>query len=412
MGISRRVVLASFLLALTGCRACATKMFGAKVSSTTRAGHESWEVPMTGYGGSTVPNATVVDGVAIVGDGYSTTSLVGLDAKTGATKWTTPLGDNGAGPVAVEGNDIAFTTESCTVYVADARTGAIRWQKWLGDPLVSHPALASNVVYVVAPENASSTQHALFAFDAKDGTERWHEIVGADAIGAPVVIGDRIYVSTQDGTVSRVSTSGKVTWTVAAGAMSAPVPDGAGSFFVVSKTHAVESVRRIVDRQWRSPAAIDGESPTMSEPWHPSPASETDNADRETSYATQGRFEQARRHLGTADGATLWSWQGGKPFVSGGRVYAMVGSELVAFDAKGGDVLWTAPYAHGAAPPVVTGSKVLVATASGALDVRDAVVGALLESIPLGSPAAFPPVVDHGRVLVSTTDGRVISIKL
>ncbi len=46
------------------------------------------------------------------------------------------------------------------------------------------------------------------------------------------------------------------------------------------------------------------------------------------------------------------------------------------------------------------------------LDVRDAVVGALEESIPIGTPAAFPPVVDKDRVYVSTTDGRVISVKL
>ena len=399
MGISRRVVLVGFLLALTGCRACATKMFGPKVSSTTRGGHETWEVAM---GAGTVPSATVVDGVAIVGDGYSSTSLVGLDAKTGERKWTTALGDNGAGPVEVEGDNVAFTTESCTVYVADAHTGAIRWQKWLGDPLVSHPTIASNVVYVVAPENASSTMHALFAFDARDGNEKWHEIVGADAIGAPVVLGGRVYVSTQDGTVTRFSTSGKVTWTVAAGAMSAPVPDGAGNFFVVSKTHGEESLRRIVD----------GASPTLSAPWHPRPAAVVDNPEGQTAYAVQGRFDQAKRHLGTGDGATLWAWQGGKPFVADGRVFALIGGELVAFDQKTGELLWSTPLAHGATPPVAQGSKVFVATASGNLDVREVGTGTQLESIPLGASAAFPPVINRDRIIVSTTDGRVISIKL
>ena len=402
MAFPRWLVAVVIVSSLTGCRACATKMFGPKVSTTTRAGHDSWEAQMASYGGSTVPSATVVDGVAIVGDGYASTSLVALDAKTGERKWTTALGDNGAGPVAVDGNDIAFTTESCTVYVADAHTGTIRWQKWLGDPLVSHPAIASNVVYVVAPENASSTTHALFAFDAKDGADRWHQIVGADAIGAPVVIGGRVYVSTQDGTVTRFSSSGKVTWTIAAGAMSAPVPDGAGNFFLVSKTKSTESLRRIVD----------GAQPTLSEPWHPMPASAVDNPEGQTAYATQGRFDQAKRHLGTADGATLWSWQGGKPFVADGRVFAIVGGELVAFDQNSGALLWSTPYAHGAAPPVAHGSKVYVATASGNLDVREVATGTQLESIPLGASAAFPPVIDHDHILISTTDGRVMSLKL
>jgi outer membrane protein assembly factor BamB len=209
-------------------------------------------------------------------------------------------------------------------------------------------------------------------------------------------------VSTQDGTVTRFSTSGKVTWTVAAGAMSSPVPDGAGNFFVVSKVHGEESLRRIVD----------GASPELSEPWHPMPAAVVDNPEGQTAYATPGRFDRAKRHLGTADGATLWAWQGGKPFVADGRVFALVGGELVAFDQKTGKLLWGAPFAHGATPPVASGSKVFVATASGNLDVREVATGTQLESIPLGSPAAFPPVVSGDRIIVSTTDGRVISIKL
>lgn len=401
MGFPRWFVAVAIVSSLTGCRACATKMFGPKVSKATIAGHDSWEAHV-GSGADTVPSATIVDGVAIVGDGYSSTSLVGLDTTTGATKWTTPLGDNGAGPVDVEGDNIAFTTESCTVYVAAAHTGAIRWQKWLGDPLVSHPTIASNVVYVVAPENASSTKHALFAFDARDGTEKWHEIVGADAIGAPVVLGGRVYVSTQDGTVTRFSTSGKVTWVVAAGAMTAPVPDGAGNFFVVSKTHGEESLRRIMD----------GASAALSPPYHARPAAAVDNPEGQTAYATQGRFDQAKRHLGTADGATLWAWQGGKPFVADGRVFALVGGELVAFDQKTGETLWSAPLAHGASPPVVSGSKVFVVTASGSLDAREVATGTQLESVPIGASAAFPPVINRDRIVVSTTDGRVLSIKL
>jgi outer membrane protein assembly factor BamB len=402
MTVSRRVALAGFLLALTGCRACTTKLFGPKVSSTTRAGHETWEAQGTG----TVPTATVVDGVAIVGDGYNSSSLVGLDAKTGVVKWTTPLGDNGAGPVAAEGDAVTFTTESCTVYVADAHTGAIRWSKWLGDPLVSHPAIASGVVYVVAPQDAASNTHALFAFDAKDGKEKWRSVVGADAIGGPIAVRDRIYVATQDGTLSRFATSGEVTWSVAAGAISAPTTDGAGNFFVVAREHAHEGVRRIVD----------GDSPKLSALWHPRPSSaKQEGAESDDDNISQGRFEHARRHLGTDDSATLWSWQGGRPSVSNSRVFAIVGDELVAFDQATGEVLWTAPFdasdrTH-AAPPLASGTKVFLATAAGALDVRNAATGTLEQSIPLGGTAAFPPVIDHDRILVSTTDGRVLSIK-
>ena len=112
MSISRGVVLVGFLLALTGCRACATKMFGPKVSKTTVAGHQSWEARI-GAGADTVPSATVVDGVAIVE--LASLQDAGLLVNTVAAAFG--LRDHGLWPRGRPGSigRVAHETQSCRI---------------------------------------------------------------------------------------------------------------------------------------------------------------------------------------------------------------------------------------------------------------------------------------------------------
>ena len=404
MHIPGRVVLLAVAASLTSaCHGC-NRGAGSTPVSKSLSGHDAWEVRM-GEGG-TVPTAAVVGGKIIVGNGFSQTSLVALDSRTGRTLWTTSLGDNGAGPAAAEGDAVAFTTESCTLYVSDAQSGSIRWSKWLGDPLVSHPAVDAHVVYLVAPEQPTAMTHALFAFDAANGTERWHSPVGADAIGSPAVAGDRIYVTTQDGLLRRFTLEGQEVWTVAAGAMSAPVADG-GQLFVVARERmgevVGEGIRRIQDGQG---------GPSLSKLWHARGVANPPQAEADP-IAGQ-RFDAAERHLGTSQSEALWSWQGGHPTIADGRLFALLGDDLVAVDTANGQQLWAMSIAGierpVAAPPVVHGKQLFLVTSAGALEIRDVTTGAIRESLPIGAAASFPPVIDGDRVVVSTKDGRVISI--
>ena len=370
------------------------------MSRASIAGHDVWQAKTDDTG--VVPSVTPVRGKIVSGGGFNSYSLFAMDEKTGKTAWTTRLADNGASPVVAFDDELTFTTESCTLYVADAQTGKIAWSKWLGDPLVSHPAAADHTVYVVAPADAMSQTHALFAFAGADGREEWHVATGADAIGAPVVLGDRIYVSTQDGLLRRFTRDGKETWTLPAGAMSAPVVDGA-AVVVVARDHAREGLRRVRDG---------AEGPSSSTLWGARPV--TPLAHEPGADLPTTRFAAAQRHLGSADSQTLWSWQGGHPVAADGRVFALIGHDLVAFDERGGQELWNAPLGDAepnhASPPAVSGSHVFVVTPTGALEVRDVATGALAESIPLGASSTFPPVIDGGRAFVSTNDGRIFSI--
>ena len=395
MNLLRAAPLAAVFV--TACHGCQREP---DVSHASIAGHDVWQAKTDDNG--IVPSVTPVRGKIVSGGGFNSYSLIAMDEKTGKTAWTTRLADNGAGPVVAFDDKLTFTTESCTLYVADAQTGKIAWSKWLGDPLVSHPAAADHTVYVVAPADTMSQTHALFAFAAADGREQWHVATGADAIGGPVVLGDRIYVSTQDGLLRRFTREGKETWTLPAGAMSAPVADGA-SVFVVSREHAREGLRRVRDG---------AEGPSSSTLW--GARSVTPLARELGAQNDTRRFAAAERHLGSEDSQTLWSWQGGHPVVAGGRVFALLGHDLVAFDEQSGHELWSASLGDGglraASPPAVSGKQVFVVTPSGSLEVRDVATGALGESIPLGASSTFPPVLDGDRAFVSTNDGRVVSV--
>ena len=402
--IRHALLLTTVASLIGGCHGCNHGIGSSpSASKASIGGHDAWEVRTSG---GIEPTASVVGGKVIVGDGFSQTSLVALDSKTGQTVWSTSLGDNGAGPVAVEDNALAYTTESCTLYVSDAQTGKIRWSKWLGDPLVSHPAMTAHVVYLVAPAQTTATTHALFAFDAASGNELWRAPVGADAIGSPVVIGDRIYVTTQDGLVRRFGPGGKEVWTLAAGAMSAPVTDGK-QVFVVARDRVGEATGEGIRRIQDGP-----EGAELSKLWHARGVA-SQSAYGDADFGPQ-RFAAAMRHLGTEQSEQLWSWQGGHPVIADGRLFALLGDDLVAVDTATGQQLWavtiTGVERPVAAPPVVSGKQVFVATSAGALEIRDVANGALQESLSIGSPVAFPPAIDGHRIIVSTQDGRVLSI--
>ncbi|HSQ65369.1 MAG TPA: PQQ-binding-like beta-propeller repeat protein [Polyangiaceae bacterium] len=373
---------------------------------TVRAGHDVWEVrdPV----GGVVPTATVVNDTVWVGGGFNSTSFYGIRAATGEVTSAALLNDNGAGPVSAADDAIAYTSESCTLYSADATTGKVRWSKWLGDPLVSHPAVASNVIYLVAPTDLTATTHTLFAFDAHTGQERWRVGVGPDAIGGPVVNGDAIYVATQDGALSRFDREGHLAWTEPVSATSAPVVAGSTIFVAVrrdKKGAAYEGILRLEQ-------SGDGSGrPELARSWHIklAPFSAVSRDAQDGFGEGMPRFQAAREHLGSDQSQTLWSWQGARPVLAGDRVFAVLDGKLVALAASDGREVWSAPRAS--APPAVRGGRVFVPTTDGSLEIHDVEKGHTLETIPLGGTAAtFPPVLDRDRVIVSTNDGRVVSI--
>ena len=63
-----------------------------------------------------------------------------------------------------------------------------------------------------------------------------------------------------------------------------------------------------------------------------------------------------------------------------------------------------------AAPPILAGAHVLVATLTGYIWEIDPQSGAIVEKYRLGVPLRFPPTVADGWIYCTTQDGRIAAI--
>ena len=105
-----------------------------------------------------IPDAQQLPAVAYANDrvyvsgGFQSTSFYALAASTGRIEWaTTSLEDNGPTAAVVEGDDVLFNTESCTLFALDAKTGKRKWFKYLGDPTLAQVAVTDGLVYAAHP---------------------------------------------------------------------------------------------------------------------------------------------------------------------------------------------------------------------------------------------------------------------
>jgi outer membrane protein assembly factor BamB len=97
-----------------------------------------------------------------------------------------------------------------------------------------------------------------------------------------------------------------------------------------------------------------------------------------------------------------------------------MGDELVSTSADDGRKLWSLKLkgdlkkqgGHLAAPPVVVGEDLFVATLVGEVLQVDSAKGTVRRRYPVGSPLRFSPVVAQGRLYVGTQDGKVVCLRI
>lgn len=170
--------------------------------TTTRAGN-GFVIGFRDVARGTQIAPTIHGGLLLTGGPVSERALHAFDARTGTHTWSLSLADNGVSALACDGDFCAFTTESCSLYVADVTTGTGLWGRWLADPLMSAPALADGVVYAAYPRRVSRDSNplggALAAFDARNGDVVWHRFVDEDVMGSPIVVDGAVEVTTLSG---------------------------------------------------------------------------------------------------------------------------------------------------------------------------------------------------------------------
>lgn len=113
---------------------------------------------------------------------------------------------------------VYFGSGDGNVYGLDARSGALRWTFKTGDVVHSSPAVANGTVYI------GSWDTYLYALDALDGKQRWRFKTGDDPdihnqVGiqsSPAVVGGIVYFGCRDNNIYALdAASGQKLWSVA-----------------------------------------------------------------------------------------------------------------------------------------------------------------------------------------------------
>ena len=169
-----------------------------------------------------------------------------LDAATGKTIWkTSHLMGFDARPLVVNGVVVFASQGPNTLVALDEKTGAERWS--VGSAGINSPPVASGDLIYVAGADA-----IIRAFHASDGSPAWTFQTGGNApspllaTGAAMALdGGTLYASSQGGAVYALdATTGKQRWVVTTpSAMDAPPSVAGGAVFVTTEAGEVLAFR-------------------------------------------------------------------------------------------------------------------------------------------------------------------------
>ncbi|QPP08249.1 PQQ-binding-like beta-propeller repeat protein [Streptomyces bathyalis] len=212
--------------------------------------------------------------------------LFALEARTGAERWSYPVGDaaaTGGVPLRLTPAEdgVVYVCAGARVHALDGVSGAERWRfeapaAFLSPPAFVHgPAVAGGGVYLadylgtvyaldavtgqdrwrIATEARHSTEPvvvsdglvhlgsggALYTLDAVSGTPRWRFAAAGDLVGAPVVADGRVHFGSADHCLYTVdAVGGQLRWKLATGGeiTGSPVADR-GVVYACSKDRCV-----------------------------------------------------------------------------------------------------------------------------------------------------------------------------
>ncbi|SCK07793.1 PQQ-binding-like beta-propeller repeat protein [Streptomyces sp. WMMB 322] len=212
--------------------------------------------------------------------------LFALEARTGAERWSYPVGEaaaTGGVPLRLTAAEdgVVYVCAGARVHALDGVSGAERWRfeapaAFLSPPaFVPGPAVAGGGVYLadylgtvyaldavtgqdrwrIATEARHSTEPvvvsdglvhlgsggALYTLDAVSGTPRWRFAAGGDLVGAPVVADGRVHFGSADHCLYTVdAVGGQLRWKLATGGeiTGSPVADR-GVVYACSKDRCV-----------------------------------------------------------------------------------------------------------------------------------------------------------------------------
>ncbi|MFC8791883.1 outer membrane protein assembly factor BamB family protein [Streptomyces cinereoruber] len=206
-----------------------------------RTGAERWSYPIgdaASCGGVPVRVAPAEDGYVYVAAG---TRVLSIDIAAGHVRWhfeapAVFLSPPAFAPgPAVTGGGVYLADHLGTVYALDATTGQDRWRIATEQRQSAEPVLvADGNVHV-------GSGSALYTLDAVTGTPRWRFAAGGELVGSPVVADGRIHFGSADHVLYTLdATGGQLRWKLATGGeiTGSPVAKG-GVVYACSKDRCV-----------------------------------------------------------------------------------------------------------------------------------------------------------------------------
>jgi outer membrane protein assembly factor BamB len=400
---------------------------------------QGWKVVLPGQHPLATP--AVADGRVFVGGGFGSYEFYAFDALTGKLLWEYQTSDDGPTAAVVEDGFVVFNTESCELEVLTVE-GSPVWKKWLGDPLMSMPAVAGGRIYMAFPDSRGDRQHYLACFDLKTGQEFWRQPIEGEVITAPVLAEEHVHFATLGGTLYRVrQVDGQVESKESRNATSSPVVWEGECFFsqrreVVGGDPAEDgpyqtetlAAQRLHEKTMRHYAAtfrkadyLDHAKRSSRSPRYRA-SQHLDSMVGFSGSKGDAKLYQAMQNLGSAHVHAIWAYQGSKPFISRGRLYAAHGDTVSSANPRSDHVYWKKPIDamvgdrhelldSPLTPPAIVSGKLFFGTVEGEIHCLAAESGDLLWKVSVGEPIVFQPAVAAGRVYAGTESGSLICLE-
>ncbi|MET9619992.1 PQQ-binding-like beta-propeller repeat protein [Streptomyces sp. NPDC006464] len=206
-----------------------------------RTGAERWSYPVgdaASCGNVPVRVAPAEDGCVYVSAG---TRVLSIDIAGGHVRWhfeapAVFLSPPAFAPgPAVTGGGVYLADYLGTVYALDATTGQDRWR------IATESRQSSEPVLVVDGNVHVGSGSALYTLDAVTGTPKWRFAAGGELIGTPVVADGRVHFGSADHVLYTLdATGGQLRWKLATGGeiTGSPVARG-GVVYACSKDRCV-----------------------------------------------------------------------------------------------------------------------------------------------------------------------------
>lgn len=380
-------------------------------------------------------------------------TIFALAADTGTMRWSYWLGDPLMSIPAVANGKVF------TVYPVEPS------DEKEGDD--AHPNVPDATAKTSPDELDASFWHALICFDVRTGDVLWQRLIDSDCISSPVAVDDAIYITTFSGNLyefgqvdGEIRAASKVRATSApviagsriyltrrtdTGADDAEVREGmvmldrrdAHELYVANDRAAPYLDRHIQElaNSTKAAGAMEMKNGIMGgfgagffaiaaddEP----AANEEEGPVAETEKGAALELDQlaktelkAAANIGQGNVSMLQSFQGSRVLSLGEWNCSCMGNSLVCSIALTGNPIWTLPLegnleeegGHLAAPPVVAGDRLFLATLKGEVLQLVPATGAVEKAYHIGEPIRFAPSVVNGRIYIGTQNGKLICVE-